>query len=311
MDKIERMVIYHAECDDGTTAAAIADMSISEPVGFHPAHYGTEPPDVKDKIVYILDFCYPPDVTLKIAEQAAATLVLDHHKTAMLAFNEALPMVKGITIDGETTRNERTSFLVDQEKKLFVLFDMDRSGASMAWDHFMKTPRPPFVQYVEANDLWRHDTMHKTKEFVRWMRSYPHSIETFKKFILETHGNALAVAYAEGDAIERYFQASVKNHINWSDVRIIKLKDVQGLCVNGPRHMISEIGHELAESCNSFGCVWYPREGRAYVSLRSTVGGPDVGMIAKHYGGGGHANAAGFEMDLFGFVMGVYTGEKV
>jgi phosphoesterase RecJ-like protein len=37
--------------------------------------------------------------------------------------------------------------------------------------------------------------------------------------------------------------------------------------------------------------------GRAKVSLRSN-GGYDVSAIAKAFGGGGHQNAAGFEVDM-------------
>lgn len=308
----ERVVIYHAECDDGTAAAAVAQFACQkEPtLLFHPSHYVDPPPDVTGKIVDILDFCYPPDVLKEIAGKAVMVTVLDHHVSAMKACQGAFAM-QTVVHNEQPVRPDRTCWYADE--KLRILFDMDRSGAGMAWDSYMiNRPRPIFIEYIQANDLWRLDALPQVKEVIRWIRSHPHSIDSYEDLMHRmADESVMQQAFIEGAGAERYFQQAVKNHINWSDVRIVKLKDVQGLCVAGPRHMISEIGQQLAESCASFGCVWYPRDGRAYVSLRSTEGGPDVSEIAKAYGGGGHKFAAGFEMDLFGFVMGVYTGEKV
>lgn len=44
-------------------------------------------------------------------------------------------------------------------------------------------------------------------------------------------------------------------------------------------------------------CYWDTPNGRVF-SLRSTEDGPDVSEIAKSYGGGGHKNAAGFQMPI-------------
>jgi hypothetical protein len=73
---------------------------------------------------------------------------------------------------------------------------------------------------------------------------------------------------------------------------------VGGLAVNSALHQ-SEIGNELAKASGTFGLVWYYDSAtkRANVSLRS-IGDYDVSAIAKAFGGGGHRNAAGFNIDM-------------
>ena len=58
-----------------------------------------------------------------------------------------------------------------------------------------------------------------------------------------------------------------------------------------------ELGERLALD-HPFCLVWYEREGRRYVSLRSRAGGADVSRIAQAHGGGGHRHAASFSMPI-------------
>ena len=72
-----------------------------------------------------------------------------------------------------------------------------------------------------------------------------------------------------------------------------------GLSANCPPHLTSDVGHELAIQSGTFGLCWtLSKEGLvAKCSLRSN-GGYDVSTIAKVFGGGGHRNAAGFEVPI-------------
>jgi nanoRNase/pAp phosphatase (c-di-AMP/oligoRNAs hydrolase) len=72
-----------------------------------------------------------------------------------------------------------------------------------------------------------------------------------------------------------------------------------GLAANCPPHLTSDVGHELANQSGTFGLCWtLSKEGlTAQCSLRSN-GDYDVSAIAKAFGGGGHKNAAGFEVPL-------------
>jgi nanoRNase/pAp phosphatase (c-di-AMP/oligoRNAs hydrolase) len=68
--------------------------------------------------------------------------------------------------------------------------------------------------------------------------------------------------------------------------------------VNVPYLNVSEVAGRLAES-RSVGFAWFERgDGQTQFSLRSRGDGPDVSLLAKKYGGGGHKNAAGFQLSL-------------
>ncbi len=68
---------------------------------------------------------------------------------------------------------------------------------------------------------------------------------------------------------------------------------------NIPYTLTSDAGNLMAraDSHKVAACYWDTPNGRVF-SLRSTQDGPDVSLIAKSYGGGGHKNAAGFQMPL-------------
>ena len=57
----------------------------------------------------------------------------------------------------------------------------------------------------------------------------------------------------------------------------------------------SEIGNALAAKRPPFAVVWSEQGGKIRVSLRA-IGRFDVSKIAEKYGGGGHSNAAGFNL---------------
>jgi uncharacterized protein len=126
------LVLYHAACRDGF-AAAWAIWRRFPGSEFVPVAYGSDPPDVVDRDVVIADFSYARPVMERIADQCASLLVLDHHQTAEAALkNFAHPKAR-------------------------VVFDMNRSGAGITWDHFFPgQPRPWLIDYVEDRDLWRH-----------------------------------------------------------------------------------------------------------------------------------------------------------
>ena len=74
--------------------------------------------------------------------------------------------------------------------------------------------------------------------------------------------------------------------------------NAHGLAANCPPHLASDVGHELAVQSGTFGLLWYiNKDGKCLCSLRSN-GDHDVSAIAKAFGGGGHRNAAGFEVDI-------------
>ena len=59
-------IIYHADCTDGFGAAYSAWKCLGNRAEYHACKHGTTPPDVKGKVVAILDFSYDNATTKKM-----------------------------------------------------------------------------------------------------------------------------------------------------------------------------------------------------------------------------------------------------
>ncbi len=276
------LVIYHANCWDGFCAAWVARRALGE-IEAVPANYGTEPPDVTDRVVYLLDFSYPYQTMERLCTLARRTVVLDHHKTAMEA------------LDG----------LHQPETGIDVWFDMAKSGGRLAWEWFnmrpgeapadvFVPPSPWLVDYTEDRDLWRHALPH-THEINAALRSYPLDFELWDRFgaVADVVNGTFLVQ--EGTAIRRQERQIIEAHIRHA--RDIEMAGHRVQAVNATV-LFSEIAGELAKG-RPFGACYFDRQdGKRQWSLRSTPEGVDVSAIAKARGGGGHQHAAGFEEAL-------------
>ena len=75
------LVIYHGNCRDGIASAYIASKVFGENASYIPQVHGKEyiPKNIKDKDIYILDFCYSKKDLLYIEKEANRLVVIDHH----------------------------------------------------------------------------------------------------------------------------------------------------------------------------------------------------------------------------------------
>jgi uncharacterized protein len=261
---VEPLCIYHGTCFDGFTAAWIVRRYYGQQVDFHAGVYGKEPPDVKQRKVILVDFSYKRPVMEEIIRWADHVTILDHHKTA-------------------------EADLADL-KHAKIVFDMDRSGAGITWDFFFPDkPRPALINYVEDRDLWRF-ALPKSREVHSALASYEYDFDVWTELM----ERPIESFFQDGETLER-------KHLQ--DIRALLPVVTREMVIGGhrvpvanmPITMTSDAGNQLAKG-QPFGvCYWDTPTGRVF-SLRSTAEGIDVSEIAKAYGGGGHRNAAGFEM---------------
>jgi len=258
------VVIFHDKCPDGIAAAWVASTVYGNLATYVPASYGDPPPPVVDdagvpRDVVIVDFSYPRDALVRLCGEAKSMLVLDHHKTAREAC-EGLP---------------------------FCIFDMERSGAGLAWDVLRPgEPRPWLIDYTEDRDLWRH-ALPDTHAVNAWLREQPRTIEGFDAAAAAPLDVARALG-AEILATQRVYIESVKARAS-----LAVLAGHVVPVVECGRHCASEIVGELSEG-HPFAASWQMRDGAAHYELRSRDGGLDVSHVARGFGGGGHVRAAGF-----------------
>jgi oligoribonuclease NrnB/cAMP/cGMP phosphodiesterase (DHH superfamily) len=259
--------IYHADCADGFGAAWVVRKALGN-IMFHPAKYNEPPPDVTGKSVYIVDFSYKRQVLLDMAEAAESIMIIDHHKTAAADLADL-------------------NFL-----NITTLFDMNRSGAMLAWSYFFpNSPTvPTLLLNIEDRDLWKFN-LHGTHEITAALFSYPQAFSVWDELMTKPD-----VLYTEGVAIMRKQCKDLQEVLKATQRHLI----ISGHIVpaaNVPYMLASDAGHIMAEGAPFAACYYDAPEGRKF-SLRSTDDGLDVSEIAAQYGGGGHRNAAGFTLTL-------------
>lgn len=273
-DKV--VCIYHRRCWDGSVAAWIVKKAAPH-IEFIAANYGEDPPPLSElmgKHVVIVDFSYPRDVLEMIASETLSLMVLDHHETAQ-------EDLKGLP---------------------FAKFDMEQSGAALAWETFFPRKQMPLlVRYVQDYDLWRFDLPH-SEEINVALHSFELSNETLDKLEIMLEENPFLFA-VEGKAILRY-----RDHLVGTICDMAIEMEIEGNNVLGaecPRELRDHVAGRLAAG-RLFGVAFQTKakDGfteRAY-SLRVRDGDFPVNKVAKVFGGGGHPGSAAFSRKLEGSI---------
>jgi oligoribonuclease NrnB/cAMP/cGMP phosphodiesterase (DHH superfamily) len=178
----------------------------------------------------------------------------------------------------------------------FAHFDMERSGAGLAWDQYfgrLGGLRPWLINYVEDRDLWRF-RLSLSKAANAWIGAQKRtSFEAWSELdragVQRAADSGAAVLTALDRYVEEMSAIAQKVTICGSHVPI----------VNAPYINISELLQKLAEK-EAFSVGWYHRaDGKFVYSLRSSAtSAVDASDIARIYGGGGHKNSAGFLSEL-------------
>lgn len=314
-------VIYHGDCLDGFGSAYAAWCYHGDSATYRPMHHG-EPwalADIAGHKVFILDFSFPPDLLETMAGIADSVTQIDHHASARKAWGDKFEA------DAKGLRSYQHPTL-----PLTVAFDLEKSGARLAWEHFQPdTPTPLAIRHVEDQDMWRF-ALPDTRAFCRALRLLPFDFAAWHQLIIETPDDA-APRYAEtivqGSAIEQFFQNEIERlaHSSLRMPALLRGEPVDalqaqrhgqtviadgdlswlataGIAINANAMFASELGNSLAEQSGSYGLIWQlSGDGEVKASLRSKGKTLDVSLIATRYGGGGHPNAAGFRMPVGAF----------
>lgn len=286
------LVIYHGNCADGFTAAWLANIFFAQIaeceqeeqprspysgpfmrptewyVEAHAGVYGKEPPDVTDRLVYILDFSYTPEVMLAIADRAKLVVWIDHHDSAIKAMQDV------------------------QHTSLRKQVSNERSGAYLTAEYFWPGREPmDMVKLVDDRDRWVFADK-RSRPFAAGLFSRPYKIGEWNYLAQHVDQTVL-----EGEAIDRNNLKAINELL---DVQL-RFEDIDGVSVptaNMSYMSSSDGGAEMLRRHPEvpFAATWYLRkDGKKVYSLRSRNGEDvDVGAIAKKFGGGGHKHAAGF-----------------
>lgn len=286
--------IYHAPCADGFTAAWAIWRRWPD-VEFVPGVYGEAPPDVAGKRVLIVDFSYKYDVLNDMSFKARSLIILDHHKSAA---EDLARLPRFRCEDADDLKAAFQEFWCQNMPEIAASFDMERSGAMLAWQYAHPgEPAPRLVQHVQDRDLWRF-ALDGTREIQAAVFSRPYTFEVWDGLasLLETEEGRLTLI-AEGAAIERKHFKDIDELLAQTRREMI-IGGHRVPVANLPYTLASDAGNRLAQGAPFGACYFDRNDGKRVFSLRAVDGGEDVSKIAASYGGGGHAKAAGFTVPV-------------
>ncbi len=276
---MKALVLYHANCKDGF-GAAWAFRNLAAPSYSHVEYIAVnyqEPMPVvtgaAETDLFILDFSYHIAQLIEATRLFHYVTLIDHHegmRAELCALRDSVSRPGNITI----------------------IFDLEKSGALLSWEYFSPYTTfcyapPALISHISDYDLWQFKHQ-DTKAYIAGLDSYP---KDFK--VWDDIDAGIIPVVREGYVILKNKSQQLEA-ILASGTHEIYINGNKGLACNAPGIFASDLGNMLAAKSGTYGCTYFTdSEGKIKYSLRS-LGDYDVIPLAKHYGGGGHKNAAGF-----------------
>lgn len=264
-------VLYHHPCMDGMGAKYAAWKKFGDKAEYIGVNYNQPVPQLEPgSVVYIIDFSYPKDILRGMQKVMSELVVLDHHKTAQ----------------------------EDLAGEPYAIFDMNRSGAVMAWDYFFPgVEAPKLLQIIQDRDLWKFK-FPETRHVFNYMNLHGDDVTTWDE-VIKLPGYVVG----KGSLITKYQEQLTRNSSKTDMVKVIQwsvVPNVKAGLLNST-NFPSEIGESIVKNPElgvDFSITYFiDKEGVVNLSFRS-IGDFDVGAIAKSFGGGGHKDASGARISM-------------
>lgn len=287
--------VFHGGCDDGFGAAWAIWKRWGNDVVYVPSSYGQPLPiGMEDKHVLFVDFSAKRPEIEALAQVAKSIVIIDHHKSAEA---ELEPFKVGLCGGAKFVPDDLDGMFRDMAEldrpPVLAWFDMDQSGAVMAWKFAHPDAIiPRFLRYIEDRDLWRFRYGDQTKRFSAALRTYPMDFKTWDGLISRPDNLA-----DEGVGILRAHNVNIQKFL--ADAYMGEISGHLVPIVNIHGYYASDIGNALLQKYPEapFAGTWSRgADGMIKYSLRSEDSRLDVSQIAQKFGGGGHRNAAGYQI---------------
>lgn len=274
------LIIYHqvkegVDCPDGIAAAWVASKAIAD-ADILGCVYG-DVPDVSDyERIVIVDFSFPVSIIEDWVSNGKSITVIDHHKTAWENFQNL-------------------------SSQVFRSFDMNECGATLTFKHFFpNNAMPVFLHYIRDRDLWNHE-LEYTEEIHEASASIGRTFKFFDKIAPMAEQELFEYLVPIGTEKLKPKREAISNAIlrvqfgivaGWGNIPYVETTKEEDRLVSDICSCLYKRFHTAPfVACFTSDGKW---------SLRSDKNGnnTDVGAIAKSLGGGGHRNAAGFEVEV-------------
>lgn len=280
---------YHSADLDGHCSGAIIKHRFPE-CELHPIDYKDEFPFyliMPEDTIIMVDFSLRSIGQMSLVNQMCKGLIwIDHHKTAIeeyyRAVNEGMKPVKEACLH------------------------IGEAGCELAWDYcYPNWIMPLFVLLLGRYDVWDHQDS-RTLPFQYAMRMYdtdPRQDQdgVWKRFFnvfrdKDKEAEIIGKLCTVGSGIMRYVNAHDKKEIGFGSFPV-EINGHTALAINYGRLNYRDYDRDKYAFMVAFQRV----QSKWRVNLYSDADKVDVGAIAREFGGGGHAGAAGFVCDELPF----------
>ena len=276
--------IYHKNCSDGTTAAAVLLKKFSDAKLFPLGLSFTEEDlsfiykeTVARADIYLLDIALVAEKLVEILDENNNIVILDHHIGA----------------------KEKMQQLADRHKNITYIFDNNKSGVSLAWNYFFPDKEPPeIIKYIEDSDLWKFKYGNDTKYAANYLSMYANSPETLSRFFDEN----IKEIKENGKIITEYTDIQIDRLLRDTGSITLRIGEFIAPAYNIISYE-SPIGNKISEARGVAAVMFFIKGNSVKFSIRSKEGqNPSALELAKLLGGGGHQNSAGAEISLKDFL---------
>lgn len=270
-------VLYHDNCLDGLGAAYTVwkRYQQSKELNFFPVHHGNPLPQKLDEEIIIVDFSYPIQVLQQIETNATSLLLIDHHKTAQ-----------------QDLENYQSS---NPKCVTTIHFNLVHSGAVLTWKYLFPDKDVPLIlQYIEDRDLWKW-ALPDSEAINAGLRAMNH---TFEALDLLVRKNPINELYSLGqiflEDIKEQSEAIAQMAVRTT---VAGIKNIPAINNNKLVSDVCQRMLELYPDAPFVACYFDTGTQKRRWALRSRKD-YDCSIVAKRMGGGGHAQACGFEENL-------------
>jgi len=267
---------YHGSDLDGQCSGAIVKLKHMN-CEMYPFEYGDDPPwnDFhQGETVYIVDASFSDMEMEQMMSMGLDVIWIDHHKSAIEALNEL--NIKGLR-------------------------DTSYAACELVWKYFApEDVMPRVVRLLGRYDVWDHSDP-AVVNFQYGMRLFdldPTCDESLQMWrLLLSDDRATESITSKGAAILLY-QTRLNERLAQTYAFDLEFEGLKWIAINAPSSLGgSLILHSVYDPAKHDAMMIFQlhKDGDWLFSLRSDKKEVDVSTIAKQYGGGGHAGAAGFK----------------
>lgn len=280
---MKTVCVYHKNCTDGTTSAAVVLLKYPDAILFNFDHNYKEE-DVNNLLseideettVYIVDFALKPEDLQKLLSKAKQVINIDHH----------------ISVKDYLEKYSK------QYKNFKFVFDNSSSGASLTYKYLFDENVPMLIKYVEDKDIWKWEFGEETKYINDYLFLFTNKPEKIKE-ILQSY--QIEDILNKGKIINEYTSYIINSFVEKSKDLFVKIGDYKVRAYNTGLFQ-SEIGNILSTKFDQAVCLFSINGDYVKLSFRSLDShNPSALDLAKLLNGGGHRNAAGASVSITEF----------